>query len=143
MKSSFDILKSLNKIKDLLWKSKKREYLFNDEASFRRNLYRMDGQCGVFITRELEGLIDHERAHFNKTVELGYSPPKYGLQIVRKYLFGIGYEPEISAFIEFTKPSEIISLEDRIKIYLAPKKPSPIDMMGVDKCQKILALEVK
>jgi len=72
-------------------------------------------------------LLDHEKEHFEKAVELGYKP-KYGIRMV----------PDapplvIAGYIDFE--GKVPEGQDMIDILLAPKQPGPDDLNLAEKIQ--------
>ena len=109
----------MEKLTKKIWNVKIKDYSIKNEFSLRKNLERLER----WFEPDINYAINHEREHYNKSKELGYSS-KYGIRIIRRVLFGINLPPKISSFV---KPEKNISSKDQIKIALAPISPSSED----------------
>ena len=78
-------------------------------------------------------LLDHERAHFRKSIDLGYAP-LYGICMI------VDAPPVIIAgFIDFE--GRVPQGQDMIDILLAPKNPGADDLSLVEKIRAEIALK--
>jgi len=106
-------------MKNIFGRRKTRHY-FKDEFGLRRALER------IKWSGDIKNAISHERSHFNKAQELGYSP-KYGVMIIKTNLFEFRIVSKY-ALVELDKKA---SPEDSREISLAPEN------MGVEDYDKI------
>lgn len=81
---------------------------------------------------EILPILDHEKAHFQKAMELGYNP-LYGIRMV------VDSPPIIlTGFVDFKE--RVPQGEDMVKILLAPENPSEDDLKLVERINREMGL---
>jgi len=83
-------------------------------GSYDEHFTFLKDKC-MFSISEAREIIDHEREHYLKAKELGYSPIYAAYAVIDSPM------AHIASLVDF---NEDVSPEDMIKICLAPKKPS-------------------
>jgi len=109
----------IGKLIKKIWNVQTNNYVVKNESDLMRNLERLNR----WFKKDINDAINHERKHYSKSKELGYSL-KYGVQIIKRTLFGIDLSPAIFPFVGL---EENMLPEDKVKIALAPKHPSWTD----------------
>jgi len=113
-------------------------YRYKSEKRLRNALRRL---WRVLRYKNVEGIINHERAHFDKAIELGYSPT-YALSIHKRTLFGrlLTYEIEANTLVWNSRsvdPRRFYG--DMIQVALAPSDPSRIDKKQINRANRLLS----